>query len=467
MGPTDSSARPAKPAHPPRNSYARCPPYDADVTAAAGAQPSRTRTLELAPFRGVRYQRDRVSSLAAVTSPPYDVLEADGVVALEKADIHNVVRLILPRDDDCGPEGRYEHAARALRKWLAEGVLTVDQDAALYVYEQSTGERVLQRGLLGAVGLRDPAERVVLPHEDVMAGPVRDRLDLMRAARANVEPILLMYDGTDGPTARMIERATQQPASVTATTPDGVTHRLWPLTDPELHDAVAADLAPRQALIADGHHRYAAYRALQAERGDHSPHVEPADYGLALLVDLRAYPPYVGAIHRTVSRLSYDQAVESAAASGLFSVEPVTRDDILGLAEALTPGELLVVGPQGIAQRPATVVRVKDAAAVDALITDSDPEPWRGLDTAVLHRALIEHVWHAPDDSVGYHHTASGALRAVDQNDGVAILLAPVPVQTVLDLAAKGVRMPRKSTSFGPKPRTGLVLRSFDADRPS
>jgi uncharacterized protein (DUF1015 family) len=46
--------------------------------------------------------------------------------------------------------------------------------------------------------------------------------------------------------------------------------------------------------------------------------------------------------------------------------------------------------------------------------------------------------------------------------NGVALLLrAPSPAD-VAAVARAGARMPRKSTLFVPKPRTGLVLRPHD-----
>ena len=90
---------------------------------------------------------------------------------------------------------------------------------------------------------------------------------------------------------------------------------------------MAADLAPRQALIADGHHRYAAYRQLQARRRSAGYGDGPWDYGLALLVDSAAYPPQIGAIHRVIPGLAPATAVDLA--KGSFSVRPLpggTRD---------------------------------------------------------------------------------------------------------------------------------------------
>jgi uncharacterized protein (DUF1015 family) len=41
------------------------------------------------------------------------------------------------------------------------------------------------------------------------------------------------------------------------------------------------------------------------------------------------------------------------------------------------------------------------------------------------------------------------------------VLLNPTPVGAVAAVAATGERMPRKSTLFTPKPRTGLVIRDY------
>src|SRR5437588_6466315 len=103
--------------------------------------------LALQPFRAVRYDPARVRSLAAVTSPPYDVIDEDALTRFLAEEPHNVVRLILPQDD-------YGEAAETLRDWLASGVLTVDAEPALYVYEEAA-EGLVQRGLVGALGIHD------------------------------------------------------------------------------------------------------------------------------------------------------------------------------------------------------------------------------------------------------------------------------------------------------------------------
>ncbi|UWE09126.1 DUF1015 domain-containing protein [Actinacidiphila bryophytorum] len=421
--------------------------------------PPGEQGLRLTPFRGLRYVAERVGSLAAVTSPPYDVVvRPDGQRHLETADPYNVVRLILP--DAETPQARHGKAARTLAAWREQGVLAADPDPALYVYEQRDGDH-LQRGVIGALRLSPPEDGVVLPHEDVMPGPVADRAALMRATRANLEPLLLAYRDGDA-TAALVDRTadTREPLLGT-TTEDGVRHRLWALTDPAEIAAVGADLAGRQALIADGHHRWATYRRLQAAH----PPGTPWDFGLVLLVDTARHPLRVRAIHRVVQHLPPARALE--AARPFFRVRALpgrTLDAALGeLAGAAEQGNAFVLaGGNGfhLLDRP-------DPGALDRHVPADRPPQWQRLDATVLHHLLLDHVWQVPDspdlpDEIRYIHTADAAVEQAVRHGGTAVLMHPVREPVVRELAQQGVMMPRKSTSFGPKPAGGLVMRSLD-----
>ena len=414
--------------------------------------------LDVQPFRGLRYDPSRVSDLAAVTSPPYDVIDPDSMSHLEDLDPHNIVRLILPRGGPGGSD-RYAQARDALTQWLADGVLRRDDEPALYVYEQC-GSHLRQRGLIAAVGLHDPADRVILPHEDVMPGPVADRLELMRATAANLEPILLVYDGGRA-TARLVEEVCATSPVLETTTEEGLTQRLWAVTDPEVHAAVAADLAPRRALIADGHHRYATYRRLQEEH-HRAGHGEGSwDYGLAMLVDTTVDPLQVQAIHRVVAGLGLEEALDRARP--VFRVRSAGGD----LAEALAVlsaehGRHPFVVTDGT---HFALLEDPTAEAVEEALPAAEHSPaWRALDASLLHALLLERLWEVGDASgrISYLHDPAAAVRSAARAGGVAVLMCPVSVDVVQSLAARGERMPRKSTSFGPKPRTGLVMRLLE-----
>ncbi|MFE7208400.1 DUF1015 domain-containing protein [Streptomyces sp. NPDC001698] len=426
----------------------------------AGPPPATPRPgLELTPFRGLRYDPDRVGSLAAVTSPPYDVVvRPDGLHHLQSADPYNIVRLILPQAET--PSARNKQAAETLRRWLSEGVLAADPEPALYVYEQRDGDGMLQRGLIGALRVSEPAEGVVLPHEDVMPHVVADRAALMRATSANLEPLLLTYrgDGSTAATTMIIERVAERPPLLSTTTEDGFGHRLWAVTDPDDVARVQGDLARHQALIADGHHRWATYRRLRAEH----PSPSAWDYGLVLLVDTARYPLRVRAIHRLLHGLPVADAL--SALEGLFRVRRLDlplADALEALADAACEGNAFLFAGDGsfhLVDRP-------DPALLARTIPAEHPAAWRTLDATVLHATLLEHVWHIPEDSpahIAYIHDTVATVEKAERDGGTAVLMHPVREEVVRDLARQGVTMPRKSTSFGPKPASGLVLRALD-----
>ena len=454
----------------------------------------------LAPFRGIRYARDRVSGIANVTSPPYDVINGNILDHLRAADPHNVVRLILPGEDADASKA----AASLLREWLSAGVLIRDRMASLYIYEQSVDAdpSCLQRGIIGLVRLGPPDSAGILPHEGVMPGLVAGRRELMAATQANLEPIFLIYDGEqpggavdsatlEGATLEgatgVVDRVTAERAPlVSITTEDGVTHRLWRIGDSVEQAAISADLAGRRALIADGHHRYAAYLDLQAEMHAAGLGAGPWDYGLAFLVDSAAYPPRLGAIHRVLPGLPPDRAAELAKAA--FTVQDLpaglSLDDALQRLAAAGqdgPAFLLAGGP---------VFRLlshPDLVQLAASMPAGASAPWQTLDASVMQQLLLGRLWGVTDSErdVLIDHDAADAVRAVSGDatatdvaerpagaasasagaaspaGGTAVISNPASFEAVAQIAAHGERVPRKSTSFGPKPRTGLILRTF------
>lgn len=417
--------------------------------------------LTLRPFRAWRYDAARVGDLAAVTAPPYDVISERERQRLLVANPFNVVRLTLPVDEKA-PGDRYAVAALRLEQWRRSGVLVADQEPALYVYEQAIGEpEHVQRGLVGALDLVPFDAGVVWPHENTMAGPVADRLALMEATGADLEPILLVHDGGDR-TAEVVSGIGAGPTLLEVSTDDGVRHRIWPVRDSAVLTAIADDLAERRAVIADGHHRYTTYLQRQQRQHAAGRGAGPWDQGLVMLLDSTRFGPQVHPIHRVVGGLRLDEAVRRAA--GTWRVSPLTSADPAGtdwvLARLREAGRDSVAFVLGDGERW-VLLQSPDPDVVDAVLPTDRSPAWLGLDVSVAHHVLIRHDWHLPDDeeTVGYAHDAAEAVAQARSRAGVALLLNATPVESVAAVAAAGDRMPRKSTLFTPKPRTGLLLR--------
>ena len=180
-----------------------------------------------------------------------------------------------------------------------------------------------------------------------------------------------------------------------------------------------------------------------------------------MLVDSRTSPLRVAAIHRVVADLDLDDRAGRRRRDLHASGRPGTTSSRPWRCWRRRPERTRSSSPTA---RRTGCSTDPDPAAVEAALPAERPARWRSLDASVLHLLLLERLWQVSDDArrVGYLHDSGSAVRAARRAHGVAVLMRPVAVSDVLALAAEGERMPRKSTSFGPKPRTGLVLRVLD-----
>lgn len=422
------------------------------------------------PFRALTYSSPDPAHLARVTSPAYDLVTADGRERLADSDPHNIVRLILPRIEEAGASASVPvagdappwatHAARTLRAWEDEGVLVRDDGPALWVYElRPAGGEAATVGWLAAVGIPGPGSSAVLPHEDTFPLAVEGRRALLAATRTDLEPIVLAHD-EDADVAALTERAVQAPPTLELRDDDGVRHRLWRVADPAVIAQLTAAMRHVGAVIADGHHRFAAARAHQ--RTD--PGCPGCDAVLALLTPMGPGGLRVAAIHRVLPDLVLDDAAAAAAAGFAVTDVPLpgAPADPAALAGAVADW---LARPDGsgylITDGHRLVQLDHPSPSVLARVPSEAPDVWRGLDVVLAHEGLIEGLW-GRDDRPGdvlIAHTVEEALRGAVERSGVAVLLRPPSPADVAAVARAGARMPRKSTLFVPKPRTGLILR--------
>ncbi|RBY84659.1 DUF1015 family protein [Blastococcus sp. TF02A-26] len=436
------------------------PPTEVPPAAAGG--------LEVRPFRALTYRRHDPGQLARVSSPAYDLVTVAARHQLAQADPHNVVRLILPElggtapgadaRTPAGTERIVDHAARTLREWEDQGVLVRDAEPALWVYELRPSDGTPATvGWLGAVTLPEPGSRAVLPHEDTFPVAVEGRRALLAATRTDLEPIVLAHDAEPA-VAELTAAARAGEPDLRLVDSDGVAHSLWRVTDPAVLAELGAGWRRTSAVIADGHHRFAA--ALAHARREGAPGRSAV---LALVTPMGAGGLRVEPIHRVLPGLSLDAA--AAAAARGFRVTPLPVGSRSDLVEHVRRWQrdprqsgFLVTDGRGLQHldRPADVVR----AAVPA----EAPDAWRRLDVVLAHHGLAEQLWGRSDgpDDVLIAHDLDQALDLADERTGVALLLrAPSPA-AVAAVAREGARMPRKSTLFVPKPRTGLVFRPHE-----
>lgn len=412
---------------------------------------------EFLPFRGIRYAlREAVApaDVGAVAAPPYDVIDEDDRAGLEAAHPRNSIRLILPRDAADGRD-RYRVAADSLDEWRRDGSLVVDDPARLYLYEMlfedENGQFRRTHGVVGALGLPPPGTRAadagVLPHERTMKTATSDRLALLRATRANLDPIWVL-SLTDGLSKLLVPH--RVPLIAYSEDQEGVTHRLFPLTEPVRIAAVSEAVAAAPVVLADGHHRFAtacAYRDERLAAGIEDP---GASRIMAFAAELADDELSVRPIHRLLHDAA-DAGVRDAL-TGPFAVVDAgsnTPEGLVSLRHRMRDeGALGLVDRSGLALlRPAADIADEPEALrdVDSIRFDAQVRP--ALPGAT--------VTFRSDDAAVATLVEKGAADA-------AVLLRPVSVAQIRAAAFASVRMPEKTTFFSPKPRTGMVFRSLD-----
>lgn len=432
---------------------------------------------DVRPLPALRYAPG--TDLAAVVTPPYDVISPEAQAAYYARDPHNIIRLELGCEEAGDDElaNKYTRAAADFADWRLNGILRQDPPA-YYLYEQtfSAGGRDYRKlSLLARVRLEPWEAGVVLPHERTMSKPKQDRLALMRATAANLSPLMVLYDDPAGTLAARLAPIEEAAPTVAFTDEAGEGHRLWLLDDPARISEIADFFRDRQLYIADGHHRYEtalAYRDEQAAlRKEPLPGDDPLNFTLMALSAIEDPGLVVLPTHRILRDLD---AARLAALDDLlprfFDVQPLGAPDT---GEAL--GALVEAGSSGgtafVLARPAGLMLLRLNAAGRAAMDALDGEyaaatsAWRQLDLAALHALLLDRLLGITPEMVragehiSYTRDAAEAVAAVRAGHAsAAALVNPTPPTAIRDVARASDRMPQKSTYFYPKLITGLVI---------
>jgi uncharacterized protein (DUF1015 family) len=428
---------------------------------------------EIRAFRAYRYDLGRVGTLGDVIAPPYDVIDPALQEALYARSPHNVIRLILNKEEpgDHETNNRYTRAARFLRDWQQEGILTQDSARALYVYHQEfevEGQRFSRRGFLARVRLEPFGEGKIFPHEETMSGPKADRLKLFRATTMNLSPVFGLYPDETGAVQDQLDAAVRRALPLEATDHLGVVSRLWPVTDQHVVSAVTGSMGPRPVFIADGHHRYeTALRYLEERReaGEVRDGEVAANFVLMMLVGMTDPGLVILPTHRLVSGIPELTADRLRALLGVhFKMETVGQGD----KGARDTWELLQadggqdwLGFGTVADGVWQTARFHSPPVMAHFAAEHSPT-WRSLAVSILHvlvlgRLLPEGLGGRPE--CRYVHLLREVLDATTARQcPLAVLVPPATMQHVEQIAGNLEKMPPKSTYFYPKLLSGLVF---------
>ena len=412
---------------------------------------------DIQPLRALHYEQSLVGPLSDVTSPPYDVIDAEQREQLLQRSPFNVVAVDLPK----GEPDQYAAAGELWEAWQLQGAIVRDPEPALWAHTQAytgpDGQTRTRRGFFCRVRIEGYGPGRVRPHERTHPGPKEDRLRLMRTTRTNLSPIFSLFSDPTNATWKALESATELAPWGEVTDAERTVHKLWRVTDPQAIATVQRATSEAELLIADGHHRYETADTYADELGGEGEH----RYMLMCLVALEDPGLTVFPTHRLVRGL--DRARQERLRETLRRDFEITEVPLEQLAPQPGTGPLELGYIDAHHQQPYRL-KLKDQTIADAALPDFS-EAYRSLDTGVFEALLLKQTLGLSDDDIShfnglfYARSTEEAVAMVRSGEyDAAFLMRPTRVEQVRKIAASGENMPPKSTFFYPKLLTGLLF---------
>ena len=434
------------------------------------------------PFRAWRYNPSRVD-LSQVVTQPYDKITPEMQSRYYDASPHNLVRIILgkPQPTDHSEENIYTRAAASFQDWRRQGILRQDREQSLYQYIQrfqppGGGPELERRGFIALGKIEDYSAGIVHRHEQTLAKPKADRLQLLRATRAHFGQLFMLYSDAAGEIDTALSSASpDMEICIDIRDEYEVLHQVRRVSDPGLIEFVKGKMRDQRLIIADGHHRYETALNYRNERramaGAIAPSSELAAYDLVMMTFINMESPGLVILptHRVVHGLeSFSPDMLRDRARSYFSVEEV--DPSIDAPRAV--GILREAGHAGTAVLGVTANRAflfDTPRALASSLLQGLSLRQQSLDVVQLHKCLLEGVLGISEDAIrdqkniSYVRDATEALAKVrDGSANVAFLMNPARMRQVRDIAFAGEVLPQKSTDFYPKLLSGLTIYALE-----
>lgn len=442
---------------------------------------------DIRPFRAFRYDPKRVA-LGDVLTQPYDKITPSMQERYYAASPFNLISMEKGRTltTDSPQDNVYIRAAKKIEEWIAQNVLVQDAAPSVYVYSQDfvapgANTRRVRTGFIALGRVEDYEARVVFRHEHTLSAPKADRIELLRHARAQTGQLFMLYDDATRKTDSLLDAAVKHQPPIELQDEFNVTHRLWPVSDAAIIRRIQKEMAEKQLIIADGHHRYETalnYRnehRLQLEK--HDPLAAP-EFAMMTFVNTHSKGLTILPTHRLVRNLAnfeFEKVRQSISAYFDWYSYPFlnAEERAISYAEFRKDLETPNHGRRAIGIYARGISPTSGAFYLFLLRRDADLEhllpdisvAQRGLDVVLLHRLILQKGLGitpeavAAERNVGYEREMDAALAAVDRGEAqFACLLNPVRVQQVADIALANDVLPQKSTDFYPKMLSGIAI---------
>jgi uncharacterized protein (DUF1015 family) len=415
--------------------------------------------VDIRPFRAIRYTKKAGDPKNLVTQP-YDKIDSILQKEYYKKSAYNYCRLILPKENS-----KYETAHQRIQKWLSEGVLSKDEEAAVFVSKQEfglSGKTYTRVGLIAAMRLYSYGESTVFPHEVTYKEPKADRLNMLRAVQKDLEPVFLIYSDPDNVTLDFFAEVTKSKPIIKVEDDFGVKNAVWSVTDSRRLDLVRKALKDKILVITDGHHRYESALAYRDERRNEEEWMEDSafNFHMCYMVPVQDEGLVVLPTHRLLKECELTSEIVEDLKK-LFEISEIDPnvDALEDFLQSHNKEHAFCIYDGSKAYG----LLLQSYKTAYELINAKCPKEACFLDVVLLRDVVFKHIMRVGelkmDENILYAESTRDALQKVDVGKAkLAFLVNPINAETVWQIAQKSWRLPEKSTDFYPKPVSGLMM---------
>lgn len=392
--------------------------------------------------------RPSVDSSPKVSCVPYDVISTDEARQLAQGQPHSFLHVIRPEIDL--PEGTsykdervYKKGAENLRHFMDEGVLTKDEDQALYIY-QLVRDGHAQTGIFGGVSVDDYNNEVILKHELTRPDKEDDRTRHILTQQAHAEPVMLTCKDDAGIQEFIEQHCANEDPLYNFAAPDGVKHRLWKVTETERLESLFAELD--HLYIADGHHRCkSASRAAHTKRKEQAQATGNEEFNF--------FPAVIFPMSE-MDIMAYNRLVYSVP------------DNFEAQLQPFDPKKTTEPAPN---KKGDVCLFINGSWLQLTLPIADDPSSVETLDVYRLQKHILEPLLGIKDPRRDDNISFVGGIRGTKELEkrvnsstaDLAISMYPTAIEELMQVSDEALLMPPKSTWFEPKIRSGLLIHTF------
>ena len=406
------------------------------------------------PFNAIRPKEGMEAQIAALPYDVYNRSEACEVVKANPMSFLAIDRAETQFSDDVDTYADcvYEKAKSLMWERVEKGYFVQDSEDNYYIYELVMDGRS-QTGIVACASIDDYQNNVIKKHENTRADKELDRIRHVGALEAQTGPIFLAYRAKKE-INEVVNRNKEQKALYDFVAEDGITHRVWIISDKE--DVAIIQNAfehMNEIYIADGHHRCASAVKVGLQKREANPGYtgeEEFNYFLSVL-----FPD------EQLMIMDYNRVVKD--------LNGLTESAFLEKIETIF--EINKIGDQ--AQYPASkgeICMYLYGAWYRLKIRDAfrSNDPIEGLDVTILQKNVLDPILGIADPKTDKRIDFVGGIRGLKELEKrvatdckVAFAMYPTSIGELFAVADAGLLMPPKSTWFEPKLRSGIFIHSI------